>query len=1588
MHDSEKKEDFVHLHTHSDLSQLDGCGKISDYVDAAHKRGNPAISFTDHGTMRGYMTQYEECKRAGIKPIYGVEFYVSRNMYRKGITAEEKTELSKGRTKAQAKEVIAQYEINEGIRKRWHLTVHAETEAGLKNLFRLTSKAFIEGFYYKPRIDIETLCEHSEGLIVSSGCVGSPVNSNWFEGNRRYAVEVSDKLHEVFQDRYMIEIQPHDIAEQLEANKLAVKLRKRYGGKSRLVATQDAHYINKSDAVHHDVLLCIGTGSYLSDPKRMKFDGDEFHMRTRREMIRAFMKWHSGLTKGQIKEALDTTMLFHERCNVKLNIDYHAALLPDPGIPPEYVDDFSYLKDLCIQGWSWREIPARALAYSVKHGVPYEEALSLYSKRLKHELGAIKKQRFVPYFILIHDLYRWARGENIMVGPGRGSVAGCLIGYLIGLTSVDPIDHGLIFERFINPNRIDMPDIDMDFEDRRRQEVFAYLRRKYGEDKVCQIATVGKLSGKQCLKDVSRVLQVPYAEVNQVTNSIIERSSGDERASQTIEDSFKEFEICRDFDKRYPKVLYHSKRLEGMAKNLGIHAAGAVASPVPLTDIIPLEVRKHNGKDVIVSAVDMYGVAASGLVKLDVLGLRTLTVLKEATEAIEERHGRKIDLESAEVDLSDPKVLKGFTDHDYGGVFQYDTPSADKVCSGVKFSSFEDIAAMTALNRPGTSRSGLASRYVDRKKNPEKAKKHDFHPAVSEITKDTLGIIVYQEHVIKIFTDIAGFAPATADSLRKTIAKKIGDETMGKERANFVAGAVEKTGMDEKTAHKIMDAITFFGCVPWWTQIATPFGPRAIDSLSDGDEIYSVEECGKVVINTIKTVTSTGPKDLYRITASGFMVDSSNDHYWECMEGGYKKASELCEGEFISYVMGHGFKSSEKEKLLLEEGLRKGSVLPRIVQPSLSETVQKEADRKGQPCEQCAQQVARSTGQGLEKGQKQEYASRDSSARESYDGRVESGLDRLELFRIQNNERYAAGKDKGLPKVRLPSGRGKRCPECESFARPPQEQKQKGQFGGQLGSSLSILSQQGALGGKALWWIRVDEIRQIADRSTHRSGCPARDIECYDIEVDSSPCNYVANGIICHNSYGFNKSHATAYGMIAFWCMFLKTYYPLEFYWSLLKNEPDRVRIQQLAKHAKKKGISFLSPSVNTSKAHFAIDDSRGAIRGSLVDIKGVGTAAAKAIMATQPYTDFFDFLDRVDKRKVHKGVVASLVRAGALDDLVPNPRWLIENMEAFWKQVAKKSEEAQKEARRMIEASKDEKSWDAEEKQLIASKVNPLAFGKHPMDTYKDFLNKNVKIKIADMSAGDFYERNDGRIVLVGGTIVEVKLNQIGDFHTGRLPTEEERERMFWGKRYANVNIEDIGGVQNRIKFDWDVYPGMRPVIELGLGAPVLVMASVNAKFENMRAFFAVDLEGMRKKLISGKPLGMWESIVTGNHPVKHIKAKSDAVKRAMWTNKYYRMSPKGGPFWGVVTNIRLKYDKRGQLMAFFGLIGGNGFMIDVICFASQWEFVKTVISVEQVLKIEIGRSRERGRGVSHIFNGGLVKSFKSVCEKEKEDE
>jgi len=447
---------------------------------------------------------------------------------------------------------------------------------------------------------------------------------------------------------------------------------------------------------------------------------------------------HDVLSEALIEEALDNTLALAEQCAAVLDMDRFKALLPEIELPDGYDDEFKRIQDLCEQGWTERGVSARAKRLAEREGARPAAVHGRYIKRLTRELRTIKDKKFVRYFLMVRELYDWVREQDIACGPGRGSAAGSLVSFLLGITEVDPLEHGLLFERFISEGRQDLPDMDLDFADDRRQEILDHLEEKYGADKVCRISTFGTLAGRQAVRDVGRVLEVPYHEVDEVAKALDD--------DMTLDENFESAPVCSEFDKQHPDVLAYARHLDGMVKSLGIHAAGVVVSSVPITDIVPVETRKHKDGRVKVSSMDMYGVQDMGLVKLDVLGLRTVTVLRRAVDAVRERRGVEID--PWRLDLDDPVTLAGFTEQDFDGVFQFDTTAMARTTTGITFESFADIAIMNALNRPGPARSGLTEKYLSRKKGQSAVDWERMHPIVADITRDTQGVLVYQEQIM------------------------------------------------------------------------------------------------------------------------------------------------------------------------------------------------------------------------------------------------------------------------------------------------------------------------------------------------------------------------------------------------------------------------------------------------------------------------------------------------------------------------------------------------------------------------------------------------------------------------------------------------------------------------------------------------------------------------------------------------------------------------------------------------------------------------------------------------------------------------
>lgn len=1815
-----KAKTICHLHTHTEFSVFDGCGKQESFIKKAIALGMPAIALTEHGSMRGVYKQNENCREQStamipngfpIKPIFGIEFYLCDDMTRKGLTEEETAALIKDTPRGVRSEIIYQEEVRQGIRARFHLTALAMNNVGLVNLYKLSSLAWVDGYWKRPRIDLAALYKYHEGVIILSGCLSGVINHHIINGDVESAISKAEEMKGVFGDRFYLELMPHSVKGQATANKGLIQLSSALD--IPMVATQDAHWVNDDDAHVQEVLLCIHTKKTMAmEPgddikvNRFKFDTDEFWFKTREEMEDTFRKNHGYMTEAAIKSSLDTTLEINERIDAKLTIDRKKGMVPKVPMPPEFNthpemsephpdDEYDYMVALCAIGWEKRGLEERIDRYAMRHKLKRADVEATYKARLAHELAAIRKQGVVRYFLVIWRMYNWARSMRIECGPGRGSAGGCIVSFLMFITDIDPIEYGLLFERFLSPERIDLPDVDClpsnvkvdgrsidqvvpgdiiktpaglrcveatharpfsgklveiewddgeklqlshkhpivtvqdgkskrvrcseiqvgdicfidpqmphlqlestasetliagsgfhqvaqeivsdiqirakhvhpseqwaslyagllcselervcgaerlawpgrgkavshlsgsdvsvsqahtaqrpllqeawtsredgtamrhmwlqdavvagrqqdnvlpegvlcslnarkvkavqevdytgwlydltiagahcfyangalvgncDFESERREEVIQYLRDTYGEANTCQIATVGTLKGKQCLIDIARVLSIPDKEVREVTASIVERSSGDERASQTIEDAFKDFDVCRKFNAKYPEVLALAKKLEGQARNLGIHAAGVVVCPVPITDVAPIETRKIDERrnapmSVKVSAFDMYGSAAVGLMKIDILGIRNLDTIRSCREMIKKRHG--IDVDWDQIDMEDPQVLQSFTDHSYIGIFQFDTPAADKISEGVKFTAFEDVAAMIALDRPGTARSGLATEYLKRKNNPKMRK--SIHPIVDAICSDTLGVIVYQEHVTRIFVELAGFSPATADSLRKKIAKKWGDEAIGKERENFIRGAVER-GCPPAIAEDLISKITFFGSYGFNKTIGESakvyraganastgpeisikelvanwnkrdergwLSPIAQKMRYTGIKILRMDVDGRIRPGKLKAIHDHGVWPVHKVTLeSGKNVKAKLTHRFGT-PGGYSTLGELKVGDLM-LTMGehdaHAYSSwwLNRDSRFAQEG-RNTDEYRALVQVVRS--------RAGDKCERCGAPSILGRG-GHEAAHIQTPAQLD----------------------YNKAAFHAVGNLKWL------------CNRCHK------------QLDYEKGERVKRWSK-----GRPLAEERIVSIE------------PAGTEHCYDLEMEGDEGhNYIANGFVSHNS------HSIAYGLIGYRQMYLKTFYPIEYMWALLKHEPDRGEISRLVKEARRLGITVSPPEVNQSTVEWAINaDSE--IIASLIDLKGVAENTVKEIEAKRPFKHFIDFARRVDRRRVNRAHVQVLIKSGAMRDMVPNQKWALENVQKMWDMTGRGKAS---EAAALMLASASEPDWDADEAQIISSEVNPLSFGKHPMEPYNDFTDNFCQVPWLRMDQEDLFDQGNG---WVNGIVLEVKYNQIGDFHTGAEPSEDDKKKQRWGARYANINVEDISGKQNRIKVDHDIFDTYRPIIDKKEGTVVAAHVSLGSKYKNIRAHFLVDLEVLRLKVnslkmgyeplrravLAGTPgiaekFGWEERVLMGAHPAANLGAKCQELPSGR-----IRVT-------GIVTHLNLKLDKNMNEMAFFGVHYASGY-VDVMCFSSAWPDFKAMIKVGKVIR---GVFKPTDRGDGYILDNDVNPAVK----------
>ena len=741
---------FAHLHVHTEYSLLDGSNKIKEYVEKIKALGMTAGAITDHGVMYGVIDFYKAAREAGINPVLGCEVYVAPG-----------SRLDR--------------EMVHGEDRYYHLVLLAENNTGYSNLMKIVSKGFVEGYYYKPRVDMEVLEKYHEGIIALSACLAGEVQRNLVRGMYEEAKEVAYRYERCFgKGNFFLELQDHGIPEQKLVNQQLLRMSQETG--IELVATNDVHYTNAEDAEPHDILLCLQTGKKLADEDRMRYEGGQYYVKSEEEMKSLF---------PYALQALENTQKIADRCHVE--IEFGHTKVPHFEVPEGY-DSWTYLNKLCHEGLDKR----------------YGADAPKYLQKLDDELAVIKNMGYVDYFLIVWDFIHYAREHDIMVGPGRGSAAGSLVSYTTGITDIDPVRYNLIFERFLNPERVSMPDIDVDFCFERRQEVIDYVVEKYGKDCVTQIVTFGTLAARGVIRDVGRVMDLPYNFVDTIAKAI------PNELGITIDKALlmnPELRGMYESDESVKKLIDMSRRLEGLPRHTSMHAAGVVISQKPMDEYVPLS-RASDGT--ITTQFTMTTIEELGLLKMDFLGLRTLTVIQNAVRLAEKSSGKKIDMNA--IDYNDKKVLDSLGTGKTDGVFQLESAGMKNFMKELKPQSLEDVIAGISLYRPGPM--DFIPAYIKGKDHPESIT-YDC-PELEPILAPTYGCIVYQEQVMQIVRDLAGYTWGRSDLVRRAMSKKKG-KVMEQERKNFVYGNPEENvpgciarGIDEKVANKIYDNMIDF----------------------------------------------------------------------------------------------------------------------------------------------------------------------------------------------------------------------------------------------------------------------------------------------------------------------------------------------------------------------------------------------------------------------------------------------------------------------------------------------------------------------------------------------------------------------------------------------------------------------------------------------------------------------------------------------------------------------------------------------------------------------------------------------------------
>jgi len=734
---------FAHLHVHTEYSLLDGASRIKELIRRTKELGMDSVAITDHGVMYGAVRFYKEAKAQGVHPVIGCEVYLAPGM------RQERAEV-------------------DGTRY-YHLILLAENETGYRNLVELISLANIEGYYYKPRIDKELLRQYHEGVIALSACVAGEIPQAILRGNNERAEALIAEYVEIFgQDNFFLEIQDHGLPEEKTVNRALRELAKKYD--IGLVATNDVHYVHADDSEFHDILLCVQTGRTINDPDRMRFSGPDYYLKSEEEMAALFADY---------PEALENTAKIAARCQV--DFTFGELQLPFYPLPEHFESDDAYLRALCEERLSSR----------------YADVTDVIRTRLDYELGVIHGMGYASYFLIVWDFINYARGHGVEVGPGRGSAAGSIVAYLLGITNIDPLRYALLFERFLNPERVSMPDIDIDFDDINRGRVISYVKERYGEDHVAQIATFGTMGAKGAIRDVGRVLEMSFSEVSAITKLV------PAELNITLERALKEssdFRRLYDEDESVRRVIDLARRIEGLPRNISIHAAGVVIAKEPLASQVPVWVSEGT----LVTEFDKDDVEALGLLKMDFLGLRTLTIIADTVHHVRASHGIELDVDA--IPLVDEKTSQMLCDGDTGAVFQMESAGMTNLVKDLQPKGFVDLIPTVALYRPGPLGSGMVTDFIDGLHGKKEVVY--MHPLLEPILKETFGVVLYQEQVMQIVQVLAGFSLGQADLLRRAMGKKKHDLLMAQKEI-FLQGCA-KNGLETSLANHIFDLLTHF----------------------------------------------------------------------------------------------------------------------------------------------------------------------------------------------------------------------------------------------------------------------------------------------------------------------------------------------------------------------------------------------------------------------------------------------------------------------------------------------------------------------------------------------------------------------------------------------------------------------------------------------------------------------------------------------------------------------------------------------------------------------------------------------------------